>query len=210
MSGWPEPFLVPAPVASGSTVPPSARRVSSRIWRHTCARDARTVRLPSRPTPRRDEPGFRRRRRSTSPFFCPWIFRACPPRIIRALRPAVLALIETELWPNLLHEALERDLPVSVINGRLSPERMVRYRRLRAAVPAPRFASHRRGSPDGARMPSDSPHWACRIDPSRSRGTSSTTSRLPMSISTRFAIASDSPTRGPFWSPAPREPARIR
>jgi 3-deoxy-D-manno-octulosonic-acid transferase len=45
------------------------------------------------------------------------------------LDPAGLVLVETELWPNLVHETVRRGVPVAVVNGRLSAERMGRYRR---------------------------------------------------------------------------------
>ncbi len=57
------------------------------------------------------------------------------PRAVRAffktLRPRVLALVETELWPNLLAEALARDVPVVIVNGRLSDRAFSRYRLLK-------------------------------------------------------------------------------
>ena len=65
-------------------------------------------------------------------FYLPLDFPGHASRLIEALRPSVLALIETELWPNLLHEIGRSELPAVVLNGRLAPERMARYRRLRA------------------------------------------------------------------------------
>jgi len=70
-------------------------------------------------------------RRSDAAFFIPLDFPGLPARLLDAARPRVLALVETELWPNLLHEALSRDVAVAVVNGRLSRRRMSRYRRLR-------------------------------------------------------------------------------
>jgi 3-deoxy-D-manno-octulosonic-acid transferase len=63
-------------------------------------------------------------------FFVPLDFRGLAARVFGALRPTVLALVETELWPNMLHEAHAAGVAVVVLNGRLSPERMSRYRRL--------------------------------------------------------------------------------
>ncbi len=62
-------------------------------------------------------------------FFLPLDFPGLPGRLLDALRPACLVLVETELWPNLLAESLSRGLPVGVVNGRLAPEKMSRYRR---------------------------------------------------------------------------------
>jgi 3-deoxy-D-manno-octulosonic-acid transferase len=64
-------------------------------------------------------------------FFAPLDFRGLPSRVLEALGPTGLALVETELWPNLVHEAGQRGVPVAIVNGRLSEERMSRYRRWR-------------------------------------------------------------------------------
>jgi 3-deoxy-D-manno-octulosonic-acid transferase len=63
-------------------------------------------------------------------FFVPLDFPGLATRVLDALRPVALALVETELWPNLLHETHAASVPVVVLNGRLSPKRMNRYRRL--------------------------------------------------------------------------------
>lgn len=67
---------------------------------------------------------------SDAAFFVPLDFPGLTTRLLQALRPAALTLIETELWPNLLHENHVSDVPVVVLNGRLSASRMARYRRL--------------------------------------------------------------------------------
>ncbi len=38
-------------------------------------------------------------------------------------------LIETELWPNLIHETAAAEVPLALASARLAPERMTRYRR---------------------------------------------------------------------------------
>jgi 3-deoxy-D-manno-octulosonic-acid transferase len=50
-------------------------------------------------------------------------------RLLAALRPSAIVLVETELWPSLLREAAAARVPVAIANARLSPERMARYRR---------------------------------------------------------------------------------
>jgi len=69
--------------------------------------------------------------RADAAFFLPFDFPGYPGRVLRHLRPGLLALVETELWPNLVVEADADGVPVAVVNGRLSEERMTRYRRLR-------------------------------------------------------------------------------
>ena len=64
-------------------------------------------------------------------FFLPLDFPAVQRRAFDAVRPGLLVLVETELWPNLLAEAAGRGVPVVVVNARLAPERLARYRRLR-------------------------------------------------------------------------------
>jgi 3-deoxy-D-manno-octulosonic-acid transferase len=64
-------------------------------------------------------------------FFAPLDFAGLPGRLLDALRPDALVLVETELWPNTIHEAHARGVAIGLINGRLSEHRMTRYRRWR-------------------------------------------------------------------------------
>jgi len=64
-------------------------------------------------------------------FFAPFDFPGLPTRLLEALRPRLVGLIETEIWPNLLEEAARSGIPVCLLNARLAPERMRRYRWLR-------------------------------------------------------------------------------
>jgi 3-deoxy-D-manno-octulosonic-acid transferase len=64
-------------------------------------------------------------------FYCPldlpWAVRA----YLRALKPRLLVLAETEFWPNLLSGCFRRGIPVAVVNARISDRSWPRYRRLR-------------------------------------------------------------------------------
>lgn len=62
-------------------------------------------------------------------FFFPIDARPLQRRLLAALRPSAIVLVETELWPSLLREAAAARIPVAIANARLSPERMARYRR---------------------------------------------------------------------------------
>ena len=65
-------------------------------------------------------------------FLLPLDVAAYQRRLLAAVRPALVVLVETELWPNLVAEAGAASIPVVLVNGRLSPERMRRYRRFTA------------------------------------------------------------------------------
>lgn len=60
------------------------------------------------------------------PFDAPGIVR----RFLQAARPRMLALIETEIWPNLLLECERAGIPAVLLNGRLSEKHFHRYQRL--------------------------------------------------------------------------------
>jgi 3-deoxy-D-manno-octulosonic-acid transferase len=61
------------------------------------------------------------------PLDLPWVVRGA----IRALRPRVLVLAESELWPNVLTECARERVPVVVVNGRVSDRSLPRYQKLR-------------------------------------------------------------------------------
>jgi 3-deoxy-D-manno-octulosonic-acid transferase len=64
-------------------------------------------------------------------FYCPldlpWAVRA----YLKALRPCLFVLAETEFWPNLLNGCFRRGIPVAVVNARISDRSWPRYRMLR-------------------------------------------------------------------------------
>lgn len=60
------------------------------------------------------------------PYDLPWALRA----FFKRIKPRMLVLMETELWPNLLAACYERNLPVLIANGRLSQLSSRRYRLL--------------------------------------------------------------------------------
>ena len=64
-------------------------------------------------------------------FFAPFDFPGPVRRALDAVRPELLVLVETELWPNLIHETRRRGARVALINGRISPRSFPRYLWLR-------------------------------------------------------------------------------
>lgn len=55
-------------------------------------------------------------------------------RALKRIRPAAVVLVEMELWPNFVLAADQLQIPLSIINGRLSEKSFRGYRRLRFLV----------------------------------------------------------------------------
>jgi len=51
-------------------------------------------------------------------------------RVLNALNPTAILIMETELWPNLLRECGQRSIPVALVNGRISPTSFRRYQKI--------------------------------------------------------------------------------
>jgi 3-deoxy-D-manno-octulosonic-acid transferase len=62
-------------------------------------------------------------------FPCPIDLPRPVSRVFDAARPRLVVLVETELWPEMLHQAFRRSVPVAVVNARLSPKSFAGYRR---------------------------------------------------------------------------------
>lgn len=69
--------------------------------------------------------------------YAPWDLWGATKRAVRAIRPDVLVLEYTEIWPNLIRAARLAGAKVVVTNGRFSPDRLRSYRTLFAAVGNP-------------------------------------------------------------------------
>lgn len=57
-----------------------------------------------------------------------WIVR----RALQTIRPQIVTLIEAEIWPNLLWQLADKQVPVFLVNARLSPRSAKRYRQFLA------------------------------------------------------------------------------
>lgn len=64
-------------------------------------------------------------------FYFPLDWKWACRRYLLALRPAVVLLVETELWPGFIAAAKSLSIPVLVINGRISDTSFRRYGRIR-------------------------------------------------------------------------------
>ncbi|MEW6983746.1 lipid IV(A) 3-deoxy-D-manno-octulosonic acid transferase [Colwelliaceae bacterium 6471] len=56
-------------------------------------------------------------------FCCSWLF-------LNKLRPQALVIMETELWPNIIAQAADRNIKLLLINARLSERSCRRYKKL--------------------------------------------------------------------------------
>jgi len=63
-------------------------------------------------------------------FPCPIDLPGPVSRVFEASHPRLLVLVETELWPEMLYQAGLREVPVAVVNARLSPGSFAGYRRI--------------------------------------------------------------------------------
>ncbi|MGC2332419.1 MAG: 3-deoxy-D-manno-octulosonic acid transferase, partial [Candidatus Acidiferrales bacterium] len=80
-------------------------------------------------------------------------------RALRAMRPALVIVMETEVWPNFLREARYRNVPVIFANARISERSFARYNRWKFLV-GEFFA---RVLQDGERFLAQTPEDAARL-----------------------------------------------
>jgi 3-deoxy-D-manno-octulosonic-acid transferase len=64
-------------------------------------------------------------------FAFPFELAGAVERSLDQTRPALVVLIETEIWPLFLERAASRSIPVALVNGRISSRSYSRYRRIR-------------------------------------------------------------------------------
>lgn len=60
------------------------------------------------------------------PYDLPWFMA----RFLKRIQPRIAIIMETELWPNLLHTCASKHIPVMIANGRLSPRSTKGYKRV--------------------------------------------------------------------------------
>ncbi len=55
-------------------------------------------------------------------------------RFLNAVQPSIVVLVELETWPNFIRVARQRNIPVRIINGRLTERSFRRYRLIRPLI----------------------------------------------------------------------------
>ena len=63
--------------------------------------------------------------------YLPWDLPGATRRFLARTAPRAVIVLETELWPNLIHACAERSIPLVYVNARLSERSAASYRRFR-------------------------------------------------------------------------------
>ena len=64
-------------------------------------------------------------------FYFPLDTPGAVKRTLKRIRPALVIIAETEIWPNFLRACREGKVPVMMVNGRISDKSLPRYKRVR-------------------------------------------------------------------------------
>lgn len=67
-------------------------------------------------------------------FYFPFDWRWVVRRTLKAINPDVVLVLETELWPGFLRECKQQNIPVALVNGRLSEQSFRRYRLIKGFI----------------------------------------------------------------------------
>jgi 3-deoxy-D-manno-octulosonic-acid transferase len=62
-------------------------------------------------------------------FYFPLDWAFCVRRALHAVRPSIVIILETEIWPNFLRESARAGVPVVFVSGRISDRSYARYQR---------------------------------------------------------------------------------
>lgn len=87
-----------------------------------------TMTLAGREAARRRLPGF------AAYQLAPLDFAAAVRAFLARLRPDLILIAETELWPNFFHEGARAGARIALINGRMSARSLGRYRLVRGLI----------------------------------------------------------------------------
>jgi 3-deoxy-D-manno-octulosonic-acid transferase len=65
--------------------------------------------------------------RASAVFYFPFDWKWTVRRSLARVKPSLVLLMETELWPNFLKECASQSIPVALVNGRISRQSFRRY-----------------------------------------------------------------------------------
>jgi 3-deoxy-D-manno-octulosonic-acid transferase len=67
-------------------------------------------------------------------FYFPVDLASVIKRVLNWVRPSLIVIIDTEIWPNLVHQAHRRNIPILLANGRISSASFPYYRCARTVL----------------------------------------------------------------------------
>ncbi len=67
-------------------------------------------------------------------LFFPFDFSWAVRKSLELIRPQIILIVETEIWPNFVRQANTLDIPLMLVNGRLSDRSFPRYRMIRVLL----------------------------------------------------------------------------
>ncbi len=67
-------------------------------------------------------------------FYFPFDWRWTVRRALNAVKPSAVLVMETELWPSFMRECQARQIPMAIVNGRLSEQSFRRYKWVRGFI----------------------------------------------------------------------------
>ena len=67
-------------------------------------------------------------------FFAPLDLVGPTRKALQTIRPDILVLLETEIWPNLIVGSRRTGARIVIVNGRISPRSIRRYRKVRSLL----------------------------------------------------------------------------
>ncbi|TYT73593.1 3-deoxy-D-manno-octulosonic acid transferase [Desulfobotulus mexicanus] len=66
-----------------------------------------------------------------TPVFAPMDLPGWPEAALKSRQPDIMVFVETEIWPNWIKACADLNIPVLMVNGRISPRSFPRYMKLR-------------------------------------------------------------------------------
>ena len=63
--------------------------------------------------------------------YLPYDLNIFVKRFLSSVKPKCLILIETEIWPNLINNCVKQNIPIALLNGRLSEKSLKKYQRFK-------------------------------------------------------------------------------
>ena len=62
-------------------------------------------------------------------LYVPYDYPFAVKKFLRHIKPKLLVIMETELWPNILHYSSQRKIPIVIANARLSKKSFANYKK---------------------------------------------------------------------------------